>query len=82
MKWQYKVRDMLKKRLPALLIANRAAWEKVMKGRAEIRWDNVADKAWKETRRNQEVMPSMEKFWGYKRSKRKDRNKGKASAKK
>ena len=35
LKWQYKVRNMPKKRLPA--IADRAVWEKVTKGRAGIR---------------------------------------------
>ena len=35
LKWQYKVRNMPKKRLPAIL--DRAVWEKVTKGRAGIR---------------------------------------------
>ena len=38
LRWQYKVRNMPKKRLPA--IADRAVWEKVTKGRAGIRWDS------------------------------------------
>ena len=49
LKWQYKVRNMPKKRLPA--IADRAVWEKVTKGRAGIRWDNVVEKIWKDIRR-------------------------------
>ena len=47
MKRQHKVRNMPeKKRLPA--IADRAVWEKITKGRAGIRWDNVVQKIWKE----------------------------------
>ena len=49
LKWQYKVRNMPKKRLPA--IADRAVWEKVTKGRAGIRWDSVVEKVWKGYRR-------------------------------
>ena len=37
LKWQYQVRNMPKKRLPA--IADRDVWEKVTKGRAGIRWN-------------------------------------------
>ena len=50
MKWQHKVRNMPKKRLPA--IADRAVWEKVTKGRAGIRWDSVVEKVWKDIRGN------------------------------
>ena len=39
LKWQHKVRNMPKKRLPA--IANRAAWEKVKKGR-ELEYGGIA----------------------------------------
>ena len=46
LKWQYKVRNMPKKRLS--VIADRAVWEKVTKGRAGIRWDSVVEKVWKE----------------------------------
>ena len=63
MKWQYKVRNMPQKRLPA--IADRAVWEKLTKGRAGIRWDSVVEKAWKDIGRNQEIL-SIEKFAGYK----------------
>ena len=45
LKWQYQVRNMPKKRLPA--IADRDVWEKVTKGRAGIRWDSVVEKVWK-----------------------------------
>ena len=64
MKWQYKVRNMPQKRLPA--IADRAVWEKLTKGRAGIRWDSVVEKAWKDIGRNQEEILSIEKFAGYK----------------
>ena len=45
LKWQYKVRNM-PERLPA--IADRALWEKEIKGRAGIRWDSVVEKVWKD----------------------------------
>ena len=76
LKWQYKVRNMPKKRLPA--IPDRAVWEKVTKGRAGIRWDSVVEKVWKDVGGNQEEILSIEKF----QDRRKDRNTGKASAKK
>ena len=62
LKWQYKVRNMPKKRLPA--IADRAVWEKVTKGRAGIRWDSVVEKVWKDIGGNQEEILSIEKFAG------------------
>ena len=62
MKWQYKLRSMQTKRLPA--IASSVVWEKVAKGRAGIRWDNAGDKVWKEIGGNQEEMQPMEKFGG------------------
>ena len=43
---------MPEKRLPA--IANRAVWEKIPKGRAEIRWDNVVEKILNGLGRDQE----------------------------
>ena len=65
LKWQYKVRNMPKKRLPA--IADRAVWEKVKRARAGIRWDSVVEKAWKDIGGNQEeILLSIEKFGGYK----------------
>ena len=82
MKWEYVVRSMPKKRLPA--IADRAVWEKVTEGRAGIRWDSVFGKVWKDIGGNQEEILSIEKFPGYQvqdRITRKDRNKEKASAK-
>ena len=45
LKWQHKVRNMPKKRLPA--IADRAVWERVTKGRAGTRWDSVVEKVWR-----------------------------------
>ena len=84
MKWHYNVRNMPKKRLPA--IADRAVWEKVTKGLAGIRWDSVVEKGWKHIGGNQEEVQQLfiDKFGGYKtdRCKTKDINKGKASAKK
>ena len=62
LKWQYKVRNVLKKWLPA--IADRAVWNKVTKGRAGIRWDSVVEKVWKNIGGNQEEMLSIEKFGG------------------
>ena len=46
---QYKVRNIPKTRLPT--VTDRAVWEKVTKGRAGIRWDNVVEKIWKDIRR-------------------------------
>ena len=80
LKWQYKVNNMPKKRLTAT--ADRAVWEKVTKERAGIRWDSVVERVWKDIGCNQGEMMSIDKFAGQDRSKRKDRNKGKASAKK
>ena len=60
LKWQYKVRNMTKKRLPA--IADRAVWEKVTKGRARIRWDSEVEKVWKDIGGNQAEVLSIEKF--------------------
>ena len=53
-----------KKKLP--VIANSAVLEKVTKGRAGIRWDNVVDKIWKETNTHREEKLSTYKFGGYK----------------
>ena len=68
LKWRYKVWNMPKKMLPAL--ANSAVREKVTKGRAATRSDNVADEAWKEITGNEDII------------KRNNRKKGKASVKK
>ena len=43
---QCKLRNMPKKRLPA--IVDGAVREKVTKGRAGIRWDSVVEKVWKD----------------------------------
>ena len=64
LKWQYKVKNMPEQRLPA--IVDNAAWEKITKGRAGIRWDNVVEKIWKDTGEDQEEVMSLEKFGGYK----------------
>ena len=60
-KWQYKVRNMPEKRLPA--VADRAVWEKTTKGRAGIRWNNVVKKIWKGLGDREEVL-SIEKLVG------------------
>ena len=52
------------KRLPA--ITDRAVWEKITKGRAEIRWNNVVEKVWKDLGGDREEVLSIEKFGGYK----------------
>ena len=52
------------KRLPA--IVDDAVWEKITKGRAGIRWDNVAEKTWKGMEGGQEEVLSTEAFVGYK----------------
>ena len=64
LKWQCKVKNMPKKRLPA--IADRAVWEKVTKGRAGMRWDGVVEGVWKDIGGNQEEILSVEEFAGYK----------------
>ena len=64
MKPQYKVRNALKKRLPA--IADRAVWEKATKGRAGTMWDIVVEKVWKDIGGSQEEILSIERFAGYK----------------
>ena len=55
---------MPKKRLPA--ITDRAVLEKVNKGRAEVKWDGVVEKVWKEIGGNQEEILSINKFGGCK----------------
>ena len=55
---------MPKKRLPA--VVDRDVWEKVTKGRAEIRWDSVVEKVWKDVGVNQEEVMSAGEFWRYK----------------
>ena len=61
---------MSKQRLPA--IADRAVWEKVIKGRAGVRWDIIVEKVWNAIGGNQEDTLSTAKF-GVKRWKQ---NKG------
>ena len=52
LKWQYKVNNIPGKRLPA--IVDRAVWEKIRKGRAGIRWDNIVEKMRKDLGGDQE----------------------------
>ena len=60
-------------------IVDRAVREKITKGRAGIRLDNVVEKIWTELGGEREEKLSIEKF---SRSKGKNRRKGEASAKK
>ena len=53
-----KVKNMPEKRLPA--IVDRAIWEKITKGRAGIKRDNVLKKIWKDLGGNQEEVLSTE----------------------
>ena len=56
---------MPEKRLP--VIADRAVWETITKGRAGIRWDNVVERMWKALRGDEEdILLSIEKIGGYK----------------
>ena len=64
LRWQYKVRNMPEKRLPAT--ADRAICEKITRGRAGIRWDSVVEKIWKNSGGDQDEVRSNEKFGGYK----------------
>ena len=64
LKWQYKVKNMPEKRLPA--IVDRAAWQKTTKGRTGKRWNNVVERIWKDLGGDQEEVLSIEKFGGYK----------------
>ena len=64
--WQYKVKNMSEKRLPAIIIVDRAVREKITKGRAGIRWDNVVKKICKDLGVDQEEVLSKEIFGGYK----------------
>ena len=66
---QYKVNNMPEKRLPA--IVDRAVWEKKTKGRAGTRWDNIVEKIWKDLGGDQEEVPYLEKFGGYKTEEKK-----------
>ena len=64
LKWHYKVKSMSEKRLPAIF--DSAVWEKITKGRAGTRWDNVVENIWKDIGGDLEEVPSIEKFGGYK----------------
>ena len=71
---------MPKKRLPA--IVDRAVWDKVTKERAGIKCDSVVKKALKYIGGNQEDMMPAEVWEVQGRSRRNDREKGKAGAEK
>ena len=64
LKWQYKVRNTLKKRLPAKV--DGTVSEEVTKGQAGIRWDSVVEKAWKDIGGNHEETMSVENFGRHK----------------
>ena len=55
---------MPEKRLPA--IVDKAVWEKITKGRAGTRRDNVVEKIWNDIEGDQGEVLSIEKFGGYK----------------
>ena len=80
LKGQHKVRNMPKKRLPA--IADRVVLEEVTKVPAGIRWDSVVEKVWMDRGGNQqEVMSVLREVCGVREwNKRNDSNKGKANA--
>ena len=62
LKWQHRVKNMPEKMLPA--VVDRAISEKITKGPAGIRWDNVVGKIWKGLGGDQEEILSIEKFGG------------------
>ena len=64
LKWQYRVKKMQRKRLPA--IVDRFVWEKRMKGKAGIRWDKVVENIWKEIGGNTNEIMSIEDVGEYK----------------
>ena len=75
----YNVRNMKKKGLPA--ITDKAVREKATNGPAGIRWDSVVEKVWKDIRKpRDDVRREVWEVQG--RSRRRDRKKRKASAKK
>ena len=47
-----------------LAIVDMAVWEKITKGRAGIRWDNVIEQICKDLGGDQEEVLSIEKFGG------------------
>ena len=55
---------MPEKRLPD--IVDRAVWEKITRGRAGIRWDNVVWKMWTDLGGDKKEALSVEKSGGYK----------------
>ena len=58
---------MPEKRLPAVPgWFDNAVWEKITKGRAGIRWDDVDEKIWKDIGGDQEEVLPTKKFGGYK----------------
>ena len=62
------------------MIELRILWVKVTKGRAGVRWDSIVEKVWKARGKPAKVV-SAGRFWEVQgRGRRKDRNKGKASA--
>ena len=45
---------------------DKAAWEKIAKGRAGVRWGSVVEKVSQDIGRSQQCILSTEKFGGYK----------------
>ena len=76
LKWQYKVKNMPDKRLP--VTADRTVVrEKITKGRAGTRWDNVVEKLWKDLGRDQEQAVFRE-VWRVQNGSKRNNRKGKA----
>ena len=64
MKWQYSVKNMRRKRLPA--IVDRFVWKEKTKGKAGIRKDKVVENVWKEIGGNQKEIMSKDDSGEYK----------------
>ena len=79
LKWQFKVRNVPKKRLPAIVIMELCG--RSNKERAGVRWDGVDEKVRNYIGGNQEEMLSAEKLGGVQgKSRRTGRKQGKATA--
>ena len=62
LRWQHSVRNMQRKRLPA--IVDRAVWKKVSKGQP-VRWDNEVERVWQEIGGNKDEVLSIGESAGY-----------------
>ena len=64
LKWYYRVKNMQRKRLPA--VVDRFVWKKRTKAKAGIRWDKVVENVWKEIGGNKKEIMSTEDVGEYK----------------